>query len=177
MKKIIAVILIAILALGCIGNNGTDDTKEKGGTKEKPPIGEASKDDMLPQQNVPRGLMLFAVVPDMVDVTLGGQTVKAYEAVYRDSEDNDVYVHAIPTESPEKAKELVDTYLKEQQKKPQKTIVFNNHKAVQITFNPVVKGEQVSQYQFIWTNENVIFIVGDGMDRETTLELAEATGY
>jgi len=164
------IISLSILAPGCVDDKGVETNNT---TK---PINVATMDDLIPTENLPIGITYLASHP----ITELG--VNATEGVYKNSEGIDFYVRVIKTDSNKIAEELIDEYKSQYNKytyDPFEEVMINNHTATQVRDNTLQEGTRVSTYNYIWNNENYVFITTSNLpnNNSPTFKLAKAIGY
>jgi hypothetical protein len=167
------VLFLTVVALGCV-----DQTSSGNGKAVKPPISEATIEDMIPVENLPVGITYLGTHEE----TLGNLGVTATEAVYKNSDKDDFYVRVIAAESKDAAEQLVSDYKSQYRNlryDPFEEVVLNNHSATQIKENTLKGGRRVFTYTYIWNNENYVFIVASNEPNKNSVvfELARAVGY
>jgi len=173
IAMLLLIISLSILAPGCVDDREVENTKTT-----KPPISEATMDDLIPTENLPIGITYLGTH----EITISELDVKATEAVYKNSERIDFYVRVIKTANNKTAKDLIDEYKSRYNKYPYdpfEEMTLNNHTTIQIRDKTLQEGSRVSTYTYIWNNENYVFITTSNLpdNNSPTFKLAMAIGY
>lgn len=203
MKKYL-VILLAIIAIIAASACIDDDTPEVPEIPDTPdtPLSEKALTQLIPQDTLPESFKLLAMAEESTqgmnateaalelisgDAEIG--TVTAAKGIYKFEGDSyDAYVFAIRAEDAGGAANAVTNYLARDKFKNDIRLVgsasitsrfaettVNGHGVTEIrTRTPDMK--QI-KYQYVWSTEDVAFIVAGNTDRTATLELARLTGY
>ena len=203
MKKYL-VILLAIIAIIAASACIDDDTPEVPEIPDTPdtPLSEKALTQLIPQDTLPESFKLLAMAEESTqgmnateaalelisgDAEIG--TVTAAKGIYKFEGDSyDAYVFAIRAEDAGGAANAVTNYLARDKFKNDIKLVgetsitsrfaettVNGHDVTEIrTQTPDMK--QI-KYQYVWSTEDVAFIVSGNTDRTATLELARLTGY
>lgn len=206
MKKYLVILLaiIAIIAASACIDNDTPDVPEVPDVPDVPdtPISEMALTQLIPQAALPGSFRLLALAnestPGMnataeaLKIISGAAqigTVSAAKGIYKFEGDSyDAHVFAIRAEDANGAANAVTNYLaldkfKNDVKPVGSTTIIsrfaeatvNGHKVTEIR----VQTPDMTQvkYQYVWSTEDVAFIVSGNTDRMATLELARLTGY
>ena len=200
MKKYLVILLaiIAIIAASACIDDDTPDEPEVPDT----PISEMTLIQLVPQDALPESFSLLAMAEESTpgmnateaalefisgDAEIG--TVAAAKGIYKFEGDSyDAYVFAIRAEDAGGAANAVTNYLaRDKFKNDVKPVgetsitsrfaetTVNGHEVTEIRVQtPDMKH---IKYQYVWSTEDVAFIVSGNTDRMATLELARLTGY
>ena len=121
-------------------------------------------------------------VEDVVDdyVAIDG-IVGASESLYKYSE-VDLYIHRIELEGSDIAEDFIIQYkagFKEMSSGSRFTETsFNEHPATIIKEHVTIGGEQVPRYTYIWSNDDLVYVLGANTDDSNVLlTFAESTGF
>ena len=201
MKKYL-VILLAIIAIiaasACIDDDTPDDTP----VTTNLPISDMELTQLVPQDALPESFRLLAMAEESTqgmnateaaleqisgDADIG--TVTAVKGIYKFEGDSyDAYVFAIRAEDAGGATNVVTNYLARDKFENDIKLVgstsitsrfaettVNGHKVTEIRIQ--TPDMRHIKYQYVWSTEDVAFIVSGNTDRTATLELARLTGY
>ncbi|NPE29508.1 hypothetical protein HNV12_16420 [Methanococcoides sp. SA1] len=176
-------LLIPFIALLLVAVSGCTDPAEPTGPIVETP--DLSVDGVV-LETVPEGfeyLGVHAVELDTVKTSYADVDgiVNASEGIYN-LDSIDYFIIAIEMDSIASAEELITQY------KAAFTplavgerftdVSFNEHDATLVTKYITAGGEDVPRYQYVWNNENFVFLVkGNTDDATVVLDLAEATGF
>lgn len=200
MKKYL-VILLAIIAIisasACIDNDTPDEPKIP-----DTPISEMTLTQLIPQDALPESFRLLAMAEestqgmnateDALEIISGDAdigTVTAAKGIYKFEGDSyDAYIFTIRAEDAKGADNAVTNYLARDKFKNDIKLLgstsitsrfaettINGHDVTEIRVQtPDMK--QI-KYQYVWSTEDVVFIISGNTNRIATLELARLTGY
>ena len=200
MKKYLVILLaiIAIIAASACIDDDTPDEPEVPDT----PISEMTLIQLVPQDALPESFSLLALAEESTqgmnateaalefisgDADIG--TVTAAKGIYKfDGDSYDAYVFAIRAEDADGAANAVTNYLARDKFKNDIKLVGSTSITSRFA-ETTVNGHDVTEiraqtpdmkqikYQYVWSTEDVAFIVSGNTDRMATLELARLTGY
>lgn len=203
MKKYLVILLaiIAIIAASACIDNDTPDGPEIPDTPENP-LSEMVLTQLIPQDALPESFRLLALAEESTpgmnateaalevisgDAKIG--TVTAVKGIYKfDGDSYDAYIFAIRAEDADGAANAITNYIARDKFRNDIHLVGSTSTTSRFA-ETTVNGHDVTEirvqtpdmkhikYQYVWSNEDVAFIVSGNTDRVATLELARLTGY
>ncbi|HUV82771.1 MAG TPA: hypothetical protein VMW53_06840 [archaeon] len=166
---ILTVLILTIILSGCIDDSTDDDN-----------LPDQDVNSLVIIENLPEGYEILGTYPDFSEYNNDYENIiDSGEGLYRDQNNNDVYLDVIEFDTESNAINFIEEYKSRKESVTKEdifsTVIINGKSVTRMKTYSISQGTQEPRYSFFWNDNKYVYIVkSNSNDENSALNIVKA---